>query len=286
VNATGRPAGVVRRLRAIAWATVVAFLLTVVGSLWVAAGGADAAAVAVLVVVAFGVAVGGTALGIAVALVARDLDRWHEAVDSLVSDPDADRGLGALPSDLATSLGTVRALARRAAELERTIAETLTTDPVTGVPAERELRARVSAELDRSRRHGSVCAVLAIEVGDLAETVARVGSVAGDDLLRAVASLLVAEARPSDVVGRLDDGFGVLLPHADEEGAQAASQRFLNAVASTTVSSPETGPIRLGLHVGVAVYPGDALEGPDLLLAARDGMLAADDEHPVVRARA
>ncbi|MFP5309051.1 MAG: GGDEF domain-containing protein [Actinomycetes bacterium] len=279
-------AGVARRLRTVAAATVVAFLLVVSGALWVAAGGADDLAVSVLVIVAFAVAVAGGALGVAIALAARDLDRWHAAVAALVADPDADRGLGSLPSDLAAGLGTVRALARRAAELERTLDETVTTDPVTNTPGERELRSRVASELDRARRHGSRCAVLAIEVVDLAETVARVGAVAGDDLLAAVARLLVGEARPSDVVGRLGDGFAVLLPHADEAGAQAAAARFLGAVRSTPVSSPETGPLTMSLRVGVAVFPGDALEDHDLLLAAREGMLAADADRPVVRARA
>jgi diguanylate cyclase (GGDEF)-like protein len=86
----------------------------------------------------------------------------------------------------------------------------------------------------------------------------------GDELLCQVAARLTAQARESDIVARLGgDEFTVILPAIqDRDAAEDAAQRIGRAfdlpfeVASHAVS--------LGISVGIAMYPDDALDARDL----------------------
>jgi len=63
--------------------------------------------------------------------------------------------------------------------------------------------------------------------------------------------------RPSDLMGRVGgEEFMVLLPDADAAAALGVAERILQRVADLQVPS-NSGPIRLTLSMGLAVFPLD-----------------------------
>ena len=80
----------------------------------------------------------------------------------------------------------------------------------------------------------------------------RFGHLAGDDVLRRLAEVLMANVRPTDVVARLGgEEFVVLLPGADAVSAVALGQRLCDAMRATDWGEVAEG-CTLTVSVGVA----------------------------------
>lgn len=74
------------------------------------------------------------------------------------------------------------------------------------------------------------------------------GHAAGDQLIKAAASLLRNTFRPDDLVARMGgDEFAVLLPHADKETTSSAMERVRNAEMRLRA---ENGPIQVRFSLG------------------------------------
>jgi diguanylate cyclase (GGDEF)-like protein/putative nucleotidyltransferase with HDIG domain len=121
------------------------------------------------------------------------------------------------------------ALARqRIAELEAERAQLLRLDPSTGLLASRPFRGRLAEEVARAHRHGRSLTLVALAIDELDALTSRQGFRAGDQLLEAVARLLRAQLRTSDVLARSGPAeFALLLPESDAASARAALERVL-----------------------------------------------------------
>jgi diguanylate cyclase (GGDEF)-like protein/PAS domain S-box-containing protein len=91
------------------------------------------------------------------------------------------------------------------------------------------------------------------------------GHAAGDDLIRAVATVLREQTRGNDLLARLGgDEFAILLPDAGQELADTIAGRLLAGIESER----PTG-LRIGASIGIATFEsGQAAEASDLLVAA------------------
>jgi diguanylate cyclase (GGDEF)-like protein len=100
--------------------------------------------------------------------------------------------------------------------------------------------------------------MLFVDVDALKRVNDAFGHNAGDEALKEVARLLVAEVRKSDFVGRLGgDEFGILLEHADEQSACETAGRICETVAGARFFVDRT-PLPLRITVGMAaIEPGD-----------------------------
>lgn len=77
----------------------------------------------------------------------------------------------------------------------------------------------------------------------------------GDAVIRAVSAQLVAQTRVQDVVGRLGgEEFGILLPDADEKGAQETAERIRSAIEALSVTYRDQA-LSVTVSVGVASTP-------------------------------
>ena len=100
---------------------------------------------------------------------------------------------------------------------ERAEAEA-TVDALTGVGNRRSWDRTFAAEESRCRRYGASAGVLVLDVDGLKPLNDTLGHAAGDALLRAVATTVLASVRESDSVCRIGgDEFAVLLPECDGE---------------------------------------------------------------------
>jgi len=227
-------------------------------TVWVAMSGSRRAAGTALVMSVVAVA---AAIAVVVLLRAALGDLRQLAV---VLDAPSTTNVEALPSDLRDATAPVLARA------QRLDAETVR-DPATGVLPHREADHRLLAEVDRVRRHGGAVAILLLAVDGIVDLRRDHGEPAAHELLRGVAAVLESTARPSDIIGRMGDGFVVILPHAEPAGAVLAAERFAQASRATTFVAAG-GPSHVTLSVGVAGFPGETSSPGDLLVAARDGM--------------
>lgn len=137
-------------------------------------------------------------------------------------------------------------------------------------------------ELLRARRLTSTVGVLIIDLDHFKRINDRYGHLAGDEVLRATASAIRDHVRSHDFVGRYGgEEFAVLLPGAGGKETLAVAERIRAGISAVSVEVPDIGGPStstvsgLSASIGAAVYPDNAEELTDLLLAADTGLYAA-----------
>jgi diguanylate cyclase (GGDEF)-like protein len=148
-------------------------------------------------------------------------------------------------------------------------------DPLTGVANRRAFGERLRYEIARHTRQQRTFAVIALDLDGFKAVNDRFGHQAGDELLREVGAAITAILRDQDTVARVGgDEFNVLAPETGREGGECLAERVGLAVAGVT-----TGISTLSASVGLAIFPDDATDGPELLELADAEAIAVKREH-------
>jgi len=136
-------------------------------------------------------------------------------------------------------------------ELEAQLRARSESDPVTGLSTLDRMRNQLDIEAARARRHNRPLSVAVLDIDGFRALCARHGHAAGDEVLRKVGEVLVAETRVHDVSARgAGDEFVVLMPETDVEGAVRCCERILGKLESTVA-----GPVQsVSLSAGVTSY--------------------------------
>lgn len=195
--------------------------------------------------------------------------RWMQY--RIVSRPDPERTDGLSVS------GTLLDITERmqAEEQVRTMAFQ---DPLTGLCN----RARFFELLGHARTQvhdaGQRLALLFLDLDGFKEINDRHGHDAGDQLLRQVAERLRCTVPPHDPLCRFGGDEFLVLIHADghDSTLEALAQRIL-----VTISEPfdvDGRRLSVGVSIGIAVYPGDAVSTLDLVRAADTAMYQAKQQ--------
>jgi diguanylate cyclase (GGDEF)-like protein len=136
-------------------------------------------------------------------------------------------------------------------------------DPLTGLANQRTFARVLELELARAGRQGGDVSVALIDVDDFEATNARAGHEAGDDVLRAVASIIAESVRLVDTVARHGgDEFIVVAPGS---AGVTVARRILAAVG--TLPPVDGQPV--SVSIGVARFPADGTSSDELIAAAR-----------------
>ena len=148
------------------------------------------------------------------------------------------------------------------------------TDPLTGLANTRTLGRVLELELARAARQGGEVSVALIDVDGLTGVNEASGHEAGDDVLRAVATVLAESVRLVDTVARYGgDEFVLIAPGA---AGMTVAQRVLDGVAGLA----EQHGRQISVSVGLARFPSDGGSSDELLAAATAALLAARGEGP------
>jgi diguanylate cyclase len=127
------------------------------------------------------------------------------------------------------------ALARRASRHNRMLARQSRVDAATGILNRSSWEVAVESELRRFKRGGASASLMMIDIDHFKTFNDRYGHLAGDEVIRAAASVIQSCIRDVDVPGRYGgDEFGLLLVHTGTHAALVAAERIRQRLAETT----------------------------------------------------
>jgi diguanylate cyclase (GGDEF)-like protein len=192
--------------------------------------------------------------------------RWLQY--RIASRPNPDR-----PGELSVS-GTLLDITdrMRAEEQVRTLAFQ---DPLTGLCNRARFFDLLGSARSQVHATGEQLAVLFLDLDGFKEINDRHGHDAGDQLLRQVADRLRQTVRPHDPLCRFGGDEFLVLIHSNDapDMLEDLAQRILVAIAQPF--DVEGRRLSVGVSIGIAVYPRDAMSTLDLIRAADTAMYQA-----------
>jgi diguanylate cyclase (GGDEF)-like protein len=155
---------------------------------------------------------------------------------------------------------------RRIVELENRVEAISLHDPLTGLQALQAFDRRLEAAVARARRQSQKLTLAVLDIDAFRGINARYGRKTGDEVLKAVASELVAEAAEEELVTRSSaDEFLVLLPEVGSVDAAERLVRLLKRLEELRAGELEC----VSASIGVAEYRLPMTPG-ELIVAAGD----------------
>jgi diguanylate cyclase (GGDEF)-like protein len=147
-------------------------------------------------------------------------------------------------------------------------------DQLTGLTNRHGFNATREAILAMARRDNTELAVLGLDLDRFKAVNDTFGHAAGDQLLVLVAHRIREVVRATDVAARLGgDEFAILLPNTNLAAAEGVARRLLDAIR---LPCPIGGQIvRIGVSIGIAVYPADGDTADELLRNADAALFKA-----------
>lgn len=147
------------------------------------------------------------------------------------------------------------------------------TDVLTGLNNRRWLEEMLPRLMERCRRDASPLAMLMLDVDYFKRYNDEQGHLAGDQALRSLGKVLLANMRPNDVAVRYGgEEFMVILPATDAEVMVAVAQRICEMVRECKIEDEAGEPLpSITVSIGAALWRGaDPLEA---VIAAADAAL-------------
>ena len=144
---------------------------------------------------------------------------------------------------------------------ERRIAHMARHDALTDLSNRTLFHERLAHRLDAMRRRGGGCAVLCLDLDRFKAVNDSLGHLAGDALLREIASRLKQIVRAGDTVARLGgDEFAVLVSEVERtETVSVLAARLVAAVRAPTLIGAQS--VEVGVSVGIALAPEHGSDG-------------------------
>jgi diguanylate cyclase (GGDEF)-like protein/putative nucleotidyltransferase with HDIG domain len=161
--------------------------------------------------------------------------------------------------------------------------DTASTDFLTGLPNARSICVQLEQEIARSRRAGSLLAVLLCDLNGFKNVNDNFGHLVGNKLLQEVAKNFKGACREYDRVGRLGgDEFVFILPDFVDGWTEELKSRLLVAVEDAGFAICQAKAVTGS--IGCAFYPKDGLTAEELLAEADRRMYEAKESYYKQRA--
>ena len=148
-------------------------------------------------------------------------------------------------------------------------------DSLTGLPNRSLFHDRLAQAVAFARRNSVAVTVLCLDLDRFKTVNDLTGHSGGDMLLKQVAERLRGSVRDHDTVARLSgDEFAIIqLGAAAVDAASVLAERLVKAIAQPFDLDGQQ--MVIGTSIGIAIYPGDAESGEDLVRAADTALYRA-----------
>ena len=154
-------------------------------------------------------------------------------------------------------------------------AKASTFDNLTGLLNRNAFDEMLSREISRAKRHDSSLTLLFLDLDDFKRVNDTLGHIAGDEVLKKVAQLIMVEKRSEDIGARYGgEEITVLLPETSKAEGWLIGERIRQRVEETEIRY-EGKSIKMTLSGGLASFPIDAGDGLTLLKNADKAMYRA-----------
>jgi diguanylate cyclase (GGDEF)-like protein/PAS domain S-box-containing protein len=150
-------------------------------------------------------------------------------------------------------------------------------DMLTGLPNRAYLVERLTTILALARRHGTLVAIMFIDLDNFKAINDTRGHHTGDALLKQVAARIKEVLREADMVSRLggDEFLAILADFAAPEDAAKVADKLLQAISAPIAF--EGTELRANASIGISVFPRDGDNADDLIRHADAAMYSAKE---------
>jgi diguanylate cyclase (GGDEF)-like protein len=164
------------------------------------------------------------------------------------------------------------------AQLYQKIEDLAIRDGLTSLYLRRHMLERLSEELNREVRHGKDLCFLMIDLDHFKKYNDNFGHIAGDIVLRTVASILTEHFNePGDVVCRYGgEEFCVFLPDCSKEKAITLAQEVRKKIQTREIVLRRQ-KTHVTASIGVAAFPVDAKGREELIIKADEALYKAKE---------
>ena len=147
------------------------------------------------------------------------------------------------------------------------------TDPLTGLPNSRYMFMAFEQNVKKAERTKEKMAVLVMDLNSFKQINDQYGHKVGDEVLIKVSEILQKEMRKYDTCIRYaGDEFVAFLYNAEREIAERIVTRIRKAVTALVLKVRSGKEVRLGISVGMSMYPDDGVELTQLFTVADSQM--------------
>jgi diguanylate cyclase (GGDEF)-like protein/putative nucleotidyltransferase with HDIG domain len=154
------------------------------------------------------------------------------------------------------------------------------TDPMTGLPNARALQMQFEKEVKRSNRNGSVFQLLMLDLDGFKEVNDNYGHKTGDEMLKAVTSVIRDQLREYDFLARYGgDEFVAIVPDTQSADVLELCQRIETAVSSFKLAVGENRTASVGVSIGAACHPHQGELFDQIVNAADEAMYKNKEFH-------
>jgi len=161
---------------------------------------------------------------------------------------------------------------------QQTLHQFATNDGLTGVYNRRSFDTIIEKELERARRYGRGLSLLIIDIDHFKGVNDTYGHVAGDDVLRELASRLASQLRSNDHLARYGgEEFAIILPETPLEMAQPLAERIRMHAASLAYHMSGDQSTELTLSIGASSFPDHATTVDELIQHADSALYQAKE---------
>jgi two-component system cell cycle response regulator len=170
---------------------------------------------------------------------------------------------------LLNMLANQAAVAISNASLHKSVSQKAYTDTTTGLANRRALDEHLESEIINARRTNSSFAVMMMDLDGFKSVNDTYGHEVGDQVLRAVFSVVAFGIRSSDFIARYGgDELTLILAKSNLLAAKLVAEKIMENLANFSYKAPDGKAIKLGISGGIAIYPDHGRAGAELLRAA------------------
>ena len=177
-----------------------------------------------------------------------------------------------------TTIADYVAIAIENALYFETINELIITDDLTSLYNSRHFSELIDYEIERAKRYNNKLSLVFFDIDYFKKVNDTHGHLVGSRILSEIGALVKKSTRRSNLAARYGgDEFVILLPSTDKAGAIKMANDLLDIIRNNKFKADDDTPINLTASFGVATYPTDADDKPELVRLADMAMYSVKE---------